>query len=316
MRKALIVGINYYKHGTQLQGCVNDAQAVKTVLEEHENGKPNFGVETLISSDESSLVNKKDLKLEIKKLFRDDNDIALFYFSGHGHIEDTGGYLITSDCITGDEGLSMDEIMKIVNNSKAKNKIIIFDCCHSGYFGNYDFSGHMKISKGTVILTASAENQYAKEIDGQGVFTSLFIDALKGNAANVLGEITLGSIYAHIDRSLGPWKQRPLFKANIKNFHSVRDVNPPIELKLLKQITTFFKDKDYEYPLDPSYEKTHKLAILENTKKFEILQGYKGVGLVIQIGEKHMYYAAIRSKSCKLTALGKFYWSLIKAKRI
>jgi len=33
MRKALIVGINYYEHAPALYGCVDDARAVKNVLE-------------------------------------------------------------------------------------------------------------------------------------------------------------------------------------------------------------------------------------------------------------------------------------------
>ena len=33
MRKALVVGINYYAHGAALYGCVDDAHAVKSVLE-------------------------------------------------------------------------------------------------------------------------------------------------------------------------------------------------------------------------------------------------------------------------------------------
>jgi len=38
MRKALIVGIDHYAHVTPLSGCVNDAHAVKAVLERHADG--------------------------------------------------------------------------------------------------------------------------------------------------------------------------------------------------------------------------------------------------------------------------------------
>ena len=40
---------------------------------------------------------------------------------------------------------------------------------------------------------------------GAGVFTTLFVDALGGAAANLIGDVTPGSVYAHIDQSLGPW---------------------------------------------------------------------------------------------------------------
>ncbi|WP_425415866.1 caspase family protein [Pandoraea oxalativorans] len=42
MRMALIVGINYYEHSNALYGCVDDAHAVKAVLERHGDGSINF----------------------------------------------------------------------------------------------------------------------------------------------------------------------------------------------------------------------------------------------------------------------------------
>lgn len=33
MRKALVVGIDYYQHGKPLYGCVDDAHAVKPLLD-------------------------------------------------------------------------------------------------------------------------------------------------------------------------------------------------------------------------------------------------------------------------------------------
>lgn len=42
MRIALIVGIDYYEHGSDLFGCVNDAHAVKAILERHDGGAVNF----------------------------------------------------------------------------------------------------------------------------------------------------------------------------------------------------------------------------------------------------------------------------------
>jgi hypothetical protein len=34
------------------------------------------------------------------------------------------------------------------------------------------------------------------------------------------------------------------------------------------------------------------------------------------IKEEHMYFAAMNSTGCRLTPLGKHYWSLVKAERI
>ena len=46
------------------------------------------------------------------------------------------------------------------------------------------------------------------------------------------------------------------------------------------------------------------------------LQKMERVGLVLPVGEEHMYWAAINGKSCKLTALGHRYWTLVNDGKI
>jgi hypothetical protein len=255
MKKALVVGINYYATGGHLYGCVNDAYAVSQVLARHMDGSLNFDVKQVTAVDTKSAMTRKQLKDDVIELFKDDSEVALFYFAGHGHVEDAGGYLITSDCTNGDDGLPLEEVMNFANASKAKNKILILDSCHSGIAGTLKSLGEKALlSEGMTILTASSKDQYAQEANGSGVFTALLVDALNGGAANLLGDITPGSIYAHIDQSLGAWEQRPIFKTNVKAFTSLRKVAPPIQLSDLKQITVLFKNPSYEFPLDPSFE--------------------------------------------------------------
>ena len=47
-----------------------------------------------------------------------------------------------------------------------------------------------------------------------------------------------------------------------------------------------------------------------NTEIFKKIQKLESVGVVVPNGTPHMYYAAMESKSCRLTATGKYYWSL------
>ncbi|SDZ68608.1 Caspase domain-containing protein [Evansella caseinilytica] len=313
MRKALIVGIDSYEHVSQLYGCVNDAYSVKTVLERNSDGTRNFGIKLLTVTGPDNQLSRKELKDNIAELFNDDCEIALFYFSGHGFIDNLGGYLLTSECADGDDGLSINDLLKIANDSPAKNRIIILDACHSGIAGTPDPDENKAILKeGMTILTASSKDQYAMEENGSGVFTSLFIDALNGSAANLVGDITPGSIYAHIDQSLGPWQQRPIFKTNVKSFVTLRKVQPPISLIDLKKMIELFPEKGYEFKLDPSFEPESEFPIEENTEKFAILQKYNRINLLIPVGAPHMYHAAMNSKSCKLTVLGEHYWNLIK----
>ncbi|MEK4528367.1 peptidase C14 [Paenibacillus sp. BGI2013] len=321
MRKALIVGINNYP-SSPLHGCINDASAFKSVIEVNGDGSPNF--DTRLVTDVQT---KSELKGLIIELFKGESDTALLYFSGHGHIDEVGGYLVTPDYSKYDVGVSMDEILNIANESKAKNRIIILDCCHSGAFGSPKIAGSAtQIVEGVSILTASKDNEPSLEINGHGVFTNLLLNAMQGGASDLRGHITPGSIYAYIDQALGPWDQRPVFKTNITRFTSLRTVVPQVPIEILRSLVTYFPSAQQEFKLDPSFEVTNTTEIeheviepfakAENVLKFKDLQKLQSVGLVVPNGEDHMYFAAMNSKSCKLTALGYHYWRLVKDKRI
>lgn len=322
MRKALCVGIDSYENIADLFGCVADAISVKSALERNGDSTLNFEVKLICATSEASYIHRTELKDSIQELFDGDSEIALFYYSGHGSIDATGGYLCTSEISRADEGLSLNDVMTFVAQSHAKNKIVILDSCFSGAIASpIEMPSYSLIKNGTTVLAACGEKEYATESNGHGVFTSLMVEALYGGAMNLLGEVSPGSIYSYIDRSLGAWEQRPVFKANIDSFVSLRKNTPPISISELRKITEIFKTPYEEYNLDPTYEPDkHESDIKEVNKKneeiFSTLQRFVKLNLVVPVGEEHMYYAAIRSKSCKLTAQGQHYWNLVSKERI
>jgi Caspase domain len=308
LRKALVVGIDHYAHIGPLTGCVNDAHAVKAMLDRHADGSVNFGARLMVSTGPHQVLERSELKESVRELLADDSEVALFYFAGHGYIETTGGYLCASDCKTGDDGLALSEVMTLANESKARNKIIMLDSCYSGALGDHPINRNVsEISEGMTILTASTKGQYAAEANGGGVFTGLLIDALGGAAANLVGDVTPGGVYAHIDQSLGTWRQRPVFKTNVKQFVSLRRAQPPLALQDLRRISEFFPSAGFEFRLDPAYEPSHETADAAKNVVFAILQKYNRVNLLIPIGTPHMWNAAVESKTVKLTALGEHY---------
>lgn len=315
MKKALIVGINDYP-GAILNGCVNDANSIADVLEFNGDKSLNFDVKRLTVP--SEVINRAKLKGLIESLYSGSVDIALFYFSGHGIVTSTGGYIVTPDFKKYDEGVSMYEILTLANNSKAKNKVIILDCCYSGAFGtpNIDSANICQLSEGMSVLTASRDFESAIEINGHGVFTSLVLSALQGGASDLRGHITPGSIYAFVDQALGPWDQRPVFKTNVTRFVSLRTVLPPIPLETLRKLCVYFPSAKQSIQLDPSYEFTNSIKDDAHVAMFKDLQKYERVGLVVPTGEEHMYFAALNSKTCKLTALGHRYWQLVNEKKL
>jgi hypothetical protein len=331
MKKALIVGIDHYAHISPLSGCVNDAHSVKSVLERHADGTANFVTPRLITgTGPTDIVTRTELKDAVRDLFSDKAEIALFYFAGHGHLEATGGYLCAGDCRNGDDGLSLTDVMLYAHQSPATNKVIVLDSCHGGITGERPgLHGTTEIQDGVTILTASTADQYAYEVPGggSGVFTNLFVDALGGAASNLVGDVTPGSIYAHIDQSLGPWGgQRPVFKTNVTKFVSLRKAAAPIPLADLLALSTHFPTPDYIFPLDPSYEPERSADQLANiafpapdpakTSVFAVLQRYAKVNLVRPVDAPHMWHAAMQSKACELTVLGEHYQKLVAQKLI
>ncbi len=191
----------------------------------------------------------------MRELFAADSEIALLYFAGHGDVEATGGYLLSSDVNTRDDGIPFAEVLTLAHKSRAQNRIIVLDSCHSGIAGTSPITLETKeLRERTTILTASTAEQYATEKEGAGVFTTLLVDALNGAAANLAGDVTPGSVYAHIDQSLGPWDQRPVFKTNVKTFVSLRKVQVAIDLADLLRIREFFPSAGFVLPLNPSFE--------------------------------------------------------------
>lgn len=327
MRKALIVGIDYYDQISPLRGAVNDAYSVKSVLERNADGTLNFATPRLmVGTGPAQSVNRTELREAVADLFADDAEIALFYFAGHGYIDDTGGFLCASDCASGHDGLALHDVMTMANQSNAKNKVIILDSCYGGIAGTNALARQIaEISDGVTILTASTAEQYALETgSGSGVFTSLLVDALSGAAANLRGSVTPGSVYAHIDQSLGSWGQRPVFKTNVKRFVSLRETDAPVDLEDLQKLPILFADPAVELPLDPSYEPERSgdedssipPPDPAKTADFAVLQKLVRVNLVRPVDAPHMWHAAMGSKSCELTVLGQHYWNLAKEQLI
>jgi len=324
MRIALVVGINHYEHISPLYGCVDDAHSVKAVLERHGDGSVNFDCSIITGTGPTDTAERGELMEGLQRLFTTKADVALFYFAGHGSITPTGGYLITSDARRGDDGVALNEVLNLANSSPATNKVVILDSCHSGYAGTMPTGGNLAaLAEGMTVLTASTAEQYATEENGSGVFTSLLVDALQAGAANLTGDITPGSVYAHVDQSLGMWEQRPVFKTNVQRFVSLRKVSPPIRLDELKRLTEFFPNRGAQFHLDPSFEPELKgrdsgmvPPVIENCRKFAILQRYNRLNLVVPVDAPHMWHAAMGSTSCRLTALGEHYRRLVSKGRI
>lgn len=314
MRKGLFIGINNYDNVSKLSGCNNDAMAMASVLERHASGRPNFSNKVLTSAEE--YLSLDVLKENIRGLFSGKCEVALLYFAGHGQFDTDidEGLVIPQDYKPRGDGLRISDILNWAQGAtQIDNKIIILDCCEAGGAGEIRTlkGGSSMLGEGVTILTACKKDEFAMERQGHGIFTSLLLQALHGGAANVLGKITPGSVYSFVDNALDAWEQRPVFKTNVSQFVALREVAPLVAEDTLRKLPEWFPDESYVFPLDPSYEPTETESFdAKNGEIFAQLQKCNRHSLIEPVDAEHMYFAAINSTGCRLTALGAYYREL------
>jgi len=319
MKRALLVGIDYYENFSPLYGCANDAAAVHPLLAKNEDGSPNLECRLASSQDAATRLSRDQLLEMVDELLAGGANFALFYFAGHGAQTNGGVALATSDGTPTTPGVMFSEILARINTSSVTEITVILDCCFSGGATTIEAlnNGLANLRDGLSVLTASRNDQVSMETaDARGQFSTYLEGALQAGAADVLGHVNVAGLYAYLSESFGAWEQRPTFKANIDQLHDIRTCKPLVPLEILRKLTEWFPTPGFDYPLDPSYEPTANKERKANEKIFSGLQKYRACRLVDPIGEEHMYYAAMNSTGCRLTPLGKHYWNLVKAGRV
>jgi hypothetical protein len=319
MKRALLVGIDYYENFSPLYGCANDAAALHPLLAKNEGGGPNLECRLANSQDAATRLGRDQLLGMVDELLAGGANFALLYFAGHGARTNGGVALATSDGTPTTPGVMFSDILARINTSLVTEITVILDCCFSGGATTIEAlnNGLANLRNGLSVLTASRADQVSMETaDARGQFSTYLEGALQAGAADVLGHVNVAGLYAYLSESFGAWDQRPTFKANIDQLHDIRTCNPLVPLETLRKLTQWFPTAQFDYPLDPTYEPTANAIRHSNEKIFAGLQKYRACRLVEPIGEEHMYYAAMNSTGCRLTALGKHYWSMVKAGRI
>lgn len=143
---ALLVGINEYHPETSvnhLKGCVNDVNAMSTLLtQQYKNLEPD--ILPILNKDAT----RENLLLSFERHLgkAGPEDIALFYYSGHGSYENTSPEFETYDSknqnetlvcydsrLRGHHDLADKEIAVLLDRLDPEaQKILILDSCHSG----------------------------------------------------------------------------------------------------------------------------------------------------------------------------------------
>ncbi len=192
--RVLIVGVSNYIHMPALKFTDDDAYQVYAFYKSPEGGAlPDDQIKVLIDD----TATRENIIKEMRSTFlkADENDVVVLYFSGHG----LDGAFLPFDYNGYENKLGHDEIKSIIEECKAKHKLVIADACHSGSLSAQSlwaaksinqermdvfYSEFENISGGLALLLSSKQEEYSLEDHGlrQGIFSHFLIKGLKGEA--------------------------------------------------------------------------------------------------------------------------------------
>jgi hypothetical protein len=209
--RALLIGNSTYpadEHNLQtLKGPVKDIAALNHALIDSDTG--------LFADVDVTLLPEATAARAIRALGRlfvtaSRDDVLLVYFSGHGKLDQTGRlHLCMQDTESTDllsTAVSSARINEFADASRARNVVIVLDCCHAGAFRGADL-GQAVGGPGRYVLTSCRGTQLANDAtieNGTSYFTQHLIDGLLGAAADHDGDgyLTFSDLYTYVDRQL------------------------------------------------------------------------------------------------------------------
>ena len=229
---SVVVGVSTYEHMPALRFTDDDAYRFYAFLKSPEGGAlPNDQIKLLI--DEDATRNNILAALKETLLKADENDVIVFYYSGHG----LEGSFIPVDYDGFNNRVLHDEIKQVFERSRAKHKIIFADACYSGsllamkglvnstlekYYASF-----RNAKGGLAFFTSSQEGEISLEDGGlrQGIFTHFLIRGLNGEAdTNQNKVVTIEEIAAFVSKKVRSYTakvQTPVLTGNY-------DTNMPV----------------------------------------------------------------------------------------
>lgn len=159
----------------------------------------------------------------VSRLGRDATDTFLVYYGGHAVLDDQqGDSLLLSLAESGNEPwsfLRVDDLKQAIQNSRAKFRILVLDCCYSGTatvprLGGADDSAVLarqaKMS-GSYILASSAANQRSLAPEGSTytTFTGALINLLLTGIPDGHEYIEMHRLFQHLQLALAGPNPKP-----------------------------------------------------------------------------------------------------------
>lgn len=227
---ALCIGLRYPGAPNELNFTTNDVRVVSDALVTISGfDRGQCRVDLLVDDDPAKV---KPTSREIRRRLTEmaesagGEDRLVFYFSGHGILEDGQAVLLCHggwDARDGSRHLYLSEVREILSGSRAARKLVIVDACHSG--GKSGTVNGGVTAEGVAMAMAAADkgsdafpvawlvscdaNEKSWEDDetGHGLFTRYFLEAVGSKAeladTNYDGQLSLAEIHKFITTGIG-----------------------------------------------------------------------------------------------------------------
>jgi uncharacterized caspase-like protein len=215
----VVIGINKYKNPKHnLNYAIADATSFKEAIEK--------GSSTIFSkanvvfiNDENAIKSNISTELDKVKTNASPKDVFIFYYAGHGVMNDKKEFYLVPHDVTqlygndgalAQKGLSANQLQQYSKDIKAQKQLFILDACQSAAAlenvvaarGAAEEKAIAQLARatGTHWLTASGSEQFASEFTqlGHGTFTYVLLEALSGKADTGDKKITVKEIDGYL----------------------------------------------------------------------------------------------------------------------
>jgi hypothetical protein len=248
-RKAVVIGMSDYGAGRSLNNTLNDAADMAAVLTQ-------LGFEVTLLKDNDQRTLKTNLTSWFQRI--EGNDMAIFYFAGHGIEVNGTNYLIPVDADLNSETdveyntLNVNWLLGNLDEKKVGMKLLILDACRNNPFKRSWSRGstsaglaQLSAPKGTYIAFAASPGFTAQDGGNfnlkNGVFTyylkqeilkeGVSIDEIFNNVTGAVAELTKDQQIPFKNSSLSrnfyfkPGKSNPVSPVAIEKYFFYVDQN-------------------------------------------------------------------------------------------
>ncbi len=208
--RALLIGNSTYpadEHNLQtLKGPVKDIAVLNRALVDRDTG--------LFADTDVALLPEASSTRAVRALGAffagaDRDDVLLLYFSGHGKLDQLGRlHLCMQDTESTDllsTAVSSVRINEFADASRARNVVIVLDCCYAGAFRGTDLAEPVA-GPGRYVMSSCRGTQLANDAtvdNGTSFFTQHLVEALSGATDyDHDGYVSFSDVYGYVDRRL------------------------------------------------------------------------------------------------------------------